>query len=152
MLTREFNLQPALSHKQRLEEICQMELAEIEQSYARERRVLELLGELEQLGYEELELQHRLGKLDVAAIGLSFGDVQALQRKLEQQMLVLKDLDEKVQRKREELVEISKAKKALEKLKEKHDIELTQAETRTENKVMDEIATAQFHRRRKAEH
>ncbi|MCL5264140.1 MAG: flagellar export protein FliJ [Chloroflexi bacterium] len=151
MLTREFNLQPALSHKQRLEEICQMELAEIEQSYARERRALQLLDELERLGYEELDQQHGSEKLNIAAIGVSFGDLQMLQKRLEQQLLVLQDLADRIQRKRQELIEISKAKKALEKLKEKHETRIAHAAMKAENKIMDEIATSQFYRRRLAE-
>ena len=151
MLTHEFNLQPALSHKQRLEEISQMELAELEQSYARERRALELLCELERLGYEEINQQHGSGNLNVAAIGLSFSDLQALQKRLEQQMFVLQDLANKIEHKREELIEISKERKALEKLKEKHARKVAQAMIRAENKIMDEIATSQFYRRRLSE-
>ncbi len=148
MGTREFNLQPALSYKERLEDICQMALAEIEAAYAREYQVLEMLRELEKLGYQELERQHVMGKLDMGAINVHFGDLQALQRRIHQQMVVLDDLGQKAESKREELIEISKERKALEKLKEKHQKKVAQATVRAENKFMEDIATAQFLRRR----
>lgn len=147
MATRQFSLQPALSYKERLEDVCQMALAEIEASYAREHSIFDLLSELERKGYRELEHQHRLGELDVAMISACFGDLQELQKKIERQLVILNDLAEKAERKREELIEISKEKKALERLKEKHERKVAQAMMRAENKFMDDIATSQFHRR-----
>lgn len=148
MITREFNLQPALSYKERLEEICQMALAEIEATFTREYQVLELLYELEKAGYQELEQQHCLGQLDVGTIGAYFGDLHSLQGRIERQLAVLKDLAEKSKQKREELIEIAKEKKALEKLKEKHQKKVVQAMVRAENKLMDDIAISQFLRHR----
>jgi flagellar protein FliJ len=148
MVTREFSLQPALDHKERQEEICQMELAEIEMNRSRERRILDLLGNLEKVGYRELERQHVIGSLDVCGIGLSFGDLETLQKRIESQLQVLDELSEQARQKRDELIEITKDKKALEKLKEKHEKAIAKAISRAETKVLDDITTAQFHRRK----
>ncbi len=148
MTTRGFTLQPALTHKKRLEEICQMELAEAEIAYGHERRVLSLLGDLERMGYEELERQQGQGQLDITTINIYLYDLQTLQKKIDEQTRILDSLAATVRQKREALVGAAKEKKAMEKLKEKHERELTQALGRTENKLLDEIATSQFNRRK----
>lgn len=151
MVTREFSLQPVLTYKERLEDLCQMALAEIEAAVAREHRALELLFEMQRLGYQELEGHHRSGQMDIGAISVSFGDLQALENQIERQLATLTHLTSKAQQKRAELLEISKEKKALEKLKEKHTRHIAKAMAREENKAIDEIATSQFHRRKKSE-
>jgi flagellar export protein FliJ len=148
MQTRAFTLQPALSHKERCEDICQIQLAEIEAVYAREHRVLNLLLSLERLGYDELEKKHLVGKLDVGVIGLCFDDLHHLTRRIEKQRALLSELDDQVQRKREELIEIAKERRALEKLKEKFERERARAVRKAENAAMEEIAVVQSHRRR----
>lgn len=128
-----------------------MELAEMEMAYAREhRRLGELVG-MERRGYSELRREHAREKLDLGVINACFADLQAIQEKIERQAQVLQDLAERARRKRDELIEIAKEKKALEKLKEKHERELAEALARAENKVLQDIATSQFHRRVAAE-
>lgn len=148
MTTREFTLQPALTHKKRLEEICQMELAEAEIAHEHERRVLNLLSDLERLGYEELARQQSHGQLDITTINIYLYDLQTLQKKIDEQMRILDSLAATVLQKREALIGAAKEKKALEKLKEKHERELAQALGRAENKLLEEIATSQFNRRK----
>ncbi len=148
MTTLQFTLQPALTHKKRLEEICQMELAEIEVTYEQERRVLDLLAQTERLGYQELQTQQEPGELDIGLINIYMYDLQTLQRRIEEQLALLEIIAENSRLKREELIEVSKDKKALEKLKEKHLKDIAQTMTRAENKVMEDIATSQFHRRK----
>lgn len=149
MQTRKFRLQPVLSHKERLEDICQTELAAIEIAHARERHVLELLNELERRGLEQLDSQHGVGRLDVDSIALYFYNLQTLQDRIEQQQIALERLAEKAEKKRAQLIEISKEKKSLEKLKEVHDKEVARAEAKAENKILEDIATTQFHRHRR---
>lgn len=148
MLTREFTLQPALSYKTRLEEMRQMELAEIEIAFQQECHVLEALSQIEQAGYRELEQQHLTGQLNMDAIALYLFDLQTLQRRIEQQLTLLEDLSRRIGEKRGELIEASKEKKALEKLKGKYQKEIAQARAMTENKTMEDMATSQFHRRK----
>lgn len=147
MQAQEFSLQPALSHKQRLEEVCQMELADLEMAYMREYQTLDLLIDLERRGCEDLHQRHQRGRLDLGLIDVCFYDLQTLQRRIAQQAMVLQELTDKVQRKRDELIEISKDKKALEKLKEKHEKVIAESLAKAENKIMQDIATSQFHRR-----
>jgi flagellar FliJ protein len=148
MQENEFSLQPVLSHKERLEDICQMELAEVEGAYFQECRRLELLREIERLEYEELQHQHDRADLDLGTIGVCFNDLNATQRRIELQLLLLQDLAEKVQRKRAQLIEISKDKKALEKLKEEHRKRIARAINRAEIKIADDIVTSQSYRLR----
>lgn len=148
MMTREFALQPALTHKKRLEDVCQMELAELEVAYDEERRVLDLLFQVERSGYQELQTHQKPGELDVGLISICMYDLQTLQRRIEEQLALLEVLSDKAEQKREELIEVSKEKKALEKLKEKHLKDISQAATRAENKIMEDIATSQYHRRK----
>ncbi len=147
-MIREFTLQPALAHKKKIEEVRQMELAEAELAYEHGRRVLNLLSDLERLGCEELERHQGQGQLDIGSINIYLQELQALQKKIDEQTHLLGSLNATVQQRREILVEATKEKKALEKLREKHDKEVTQALGRAENKLMEEIATSQFHRRK----
>ncbi len=151
MANGRWTLQPALSHKQRLEDICQMELAKVEVAHARERRMLEQLMAVECQAYEALRRQHMLTELDLGMIDRSFAELRALQRRIEWQLVVLQDLAETVRQRREELLEVTKEKKALEKLKEKHERELAHAMALAEEKAMQDIATTQYHRRKLAE-
>lgn len=148
MTTREFTLQPALAHRTRMEEVCQMELAEAEVAYEHECRVLNLLCDLERLGYEELEREQLQGQLDMGTIDIYLRDLQMLQKKIDEQQRTVDAMVSSVEEKRQALIEAAKEKKALEKLKEKHDKEAAQALNRAENKLLEEIATSQFHRRR----
>ncbi len=146
MQTAEFNLQPALAFKQRLEDICQMELAEIEVAHARERQFLEMLVEQEIRGCQEIEHRQLSGHLDVASIRLGFGDLQAIEKRIEQQLRVLGELAERRRLKQARLLEIAKERKALEKLKEKHEKRMASAVARSENKIMADIALTQYRR------
>lgn len=84
----------------------------------------------------------------MAAIGAFFSELQSLQKKTERQLLVLQELAGKVRQKRDELIEVSKEKKVLEKLKEKHETKVAHELKKAEGKIMEDIATSQFHRRK----
>ncbi len=148
MASNEFSLQPALDYKQRLEEICQMDLAKIETIYRQEDEALRRLADQEEQSYNALSSQHGQASLDLGAITTGFAGLRSLQHRIERQTKVLQELAQEMEKKREELVEISKEKKALEKLKEKHEREVARTIAVAEDKAMQEIATAQFHRRR----
>jgi flagellar export protein FliJ len=129
-----------------LEEICQIELAELEMGYRREQNTLHLLLDVEERGLVDLARQHGEERLNLGIIGACFHDLQSLQRRIDGQIVTLQNMAESIRRKRDELIEVSKEKKALEKLKEKHEREIADSLNRAENRVMQDIATSQFHR------
>jgi flagellar protein FliJ len=129
MATFTFRLQTVLEHKQRLEELAQLDHARAQAAQATEERSLTQLHDAEARGFSELERQRFDGRLDIEALQLGMTYLDALKVQITRQAQVVARVRLATESKRELLVAAMQERKALERLREKQlkDLQLEQA-------------------------
>lgn len=145
-----FRLQTVLDLRERVKEQKEQELAQL--SYQ-----VQLLVERQQQWEAEkdqkLEEQRALslGTLDLEAVGWYEAYLYALDERLYQGNQQLEQVREAREKKRQELMEATKACEILLKLKERDHREFLLALDRAENQLIDELATVRFNRERNSQ-
>ena len=122
-----------------------MELAALSSEYLREEQVLPIMQRSLGRQMEELARLQGAEVLDLTAIELGLAALGRTRGNIEQQQILLKDLSEKMEEKREELIQAMKNRKVLEKLKEKQRARALAEERRADAMAGDEVARAQYH-------
>lgn len=141
-----FRLQSVLTHRKRVEERFQMELAGIRSEYLREEQARSTLQRSLEGQMEELARLQGAGILDVASIELGLAALGRTEGCIEQQQVLLERLSNRAEEKREELIRAMKGRQALERLKERQRIRALAEERRADAKASDEVSRAQYHR------
>ena len=143
-----FRLQRVLETKEREEERCKLELAIAERRLGREeRRLEEHFVEWERSRQEVLRPAARV--LDLAREAGWRSYFEYLAREIRRQREAVKHCARNVTAARTELLEASKEKKALERLKEKGRLAFLREMDRREQKELDEIGRDLYLRNRK---
>jgi len=141
-----FNLEPLLDHRRYQEEVLQKELALSSTHLAREENKLRWIQQ-ERKKYA-LGLQHRQRQdVLVSEIQLYIGYLERLVKDLEKQRQRVQVAQEKVDLKRNELIDTMKKRKALERLKEKGRHQFQLKMRKRERNFMDEVASVRYSRR-----
>jgi flagellar FliJ protein len=150
MPTFTFRLQTVLEHKQRLEEMAQLEHARAQAAQASEERSLGQLHDAEARGFSELERQRFQGRLDIESLqfGMSYLDVLKVQ--ITRQAQIVERVGKATEAKRELLVGAMQERKALERLREKQLKDFTLEQTRRELVEQDEMAVMRHSRTQRA--
>src|SRR6266542_778336 len=104
MATFKFRLQTVLEHKQRLEELAQLEHAQAQASQAKEERAFAQLQEAERRGFDELERQRFNGRLDIESLRFGMQYLDALKVQLTRQEQVVERMRRATAAKRERLI------------------------------------------------
>lgn len=138
-----YRLEPILTLKEKLEESKKRELGLAQQCHDKIRVEKEKLIKEQQAAYEEAKVQSSK-KVNVGQLKQFHHYVQYME-----QAIVLKNEEmevaaQKVEQKREELIEAVKERKILENLKEIHLDEFREEEKRKENSIVDEIVTYKY--------
>lgn len=138
----QFRLQKVLEYRVHLEDTLRTELAELR----RERAML--VERREQLETEVAERVQRLtaGEFDVLQVKMTTHYVNRLEGLIQHTRQRIAEMDEAIEEKRQALVEASRNRKVMEKLKETAYEEYRAEELRTEQLFLDELATATFNR------
>jgi flagellar FliJ protein len=138
----QFRLQKVLEYRVHLEDTLRTELAELR----RERAML--VERREQLEAEVAERVQRLtaGEFDVLQVKMTTHYVNRLEGLIQHTRQRIAEMDEAIEEKRQALVEASRNRKVMEKLKETAYEEYRAEELRTEQLFLDELATATFNR------
>lgn len=134
-----FRLQTVLEHKQRLEELAQLEHARAQALQANEERSLAQLNDAEERGFSELERQRFQGRLDIEALQLGMTYLDALKVQITRQAQVVARVRTNTEAKREQLVGAMQERKAFERLREKQLKEFTVEQARRELADQDEM-------------
>ena len=134
-----FNLEPLLNHRRYQEEILQKELADSKKHLAEEQRKLQSIKQKQRKYSHEL---HQRQKRDgaVSDLIIYFRYIQRLATDFDGQKRRVALSKKQFNQKREELVEMMKKRKTLEKLKEKGFSAFEQKMLKTERDFMDEVA------------
>ncbi len=138
-------MQPLLDYKQNLEQILQVELAQITEACAREQIELERLRESLREVATQLRSCAAENQLNLELIRLTLRFLESIRERAVQQAAVVAEMESRVETKRQELVKVMQEKKALEKLKERFLAELEEQARQAENRVNDEIGTTLHH-------
>ena len=141
-----FNLEPVLNHRRLVEETLQKDLAilkislidENERLITYEKSRVQLLEELQQIQKEGTTTSDIL-------LYLPF--IEQVSKDIERQKKRVLELEEKVEQNLKDLLEATKNKKALQKLKEKAFKTYNQKLIKNEQEFLNEVAVSQFNRR-----
>ncbi len=141
-----FNLEPVLNHRRLVEETLQKDLAilkislidENEKLLTYEESRVKLLGELQQIQKEGTTTSDIL-------LYLPF--IEQVSKDIERQKKRVLELEKKVEQNLKDLLEATKNKKALQKLKEKAFKTYNQKLIKNEQDFLNEVAVSQFNRR-----
>ena len=142
-----FKLEALLSHRRYQEEICQKELALTESH---------LTDEQGKLCCQKREMHENTSKLqakkkesiNVSDIILSINYIQHLSKRIADQKKSVRQAAKKVSQKRNNLIMNTKKRMTLEKLKEKERLVYQQTILQNERKLMDEVASTKYARKK----
>jgi len=141
-----FKLEALLNHRRHQEEICQKALAEARQILSAAQGTLHGLKQDRRQNIEKLKLRQK-ERCSIPEILILINYIEQLARDIQAQVLKVNRASESVTRKREDLIEIMKKRKTMEKLKEKEWQAYQQDLMQTERKFNDELATVRHLRK-----
>jgi flagellar FliJ protein len=146
-MDRRFRLQPVLNYRQDVEEALQLELSVLvaEGQAARDR--LQALRDDAARAMEGIVGFQSQGTADVAIIEQGFVYLDVMARAVADQDVVVADATARADAKRQELVAAMQARKAMEKLKERHDRAYAAWADRVEQTRIDDMVTVRYNRR-----
>lgn len=142
-----FRLEPVLNYTSNIVDTLELEFAQLKLAHKNETEVLE---RLESAKMEEMDaLQHQQhGVLDCEAILLRQKYLQVLDTQIVRQKARVRAAEEKVNAKRDELIDSMKSQKTLEKLKENHLAAQQLDDRRREARIIDDLVTTRYARER----
>ena len=138
-----FNLEPVLKHRKLVEENLQKELAVLKLSLVNEREKLQTYKESRSKFLVELHRKQEEGTT-ISDVFLYLPFIEQLSKDIEKQKKNVLELENDVEQKRQDLVEATKKKKTLEKLKDKGLKAYKQEMIKNEQKFLNEVAVNQF--------
>lgn len=144
--TFKFRLQTVLEYKIRCEENEQRILAEKKAILAREEHRLQTLKIFKDARQHELSEKSQKGLLDIEELKRYHEQQKQLVRQIAAQEIKVQQASADVELQRLKLLEATKEKKTMEKLKEKHHADYLIEVAAEEQKFIDELATTRYDR------
>jgi flagellar FliJ protein len=143
MVEYRFNLQSLLDHKRNVEEISQKRLFEVENSLNKEKAILTCL--IEKRTVLSTEINRKAEKMvTIAEKDLYRAYLKDLHQDIQRQQDITRLVEENLQEKRNELIQVMQERKVLEKLKEKKKIQHFQGEAQQEQNFLNEVGLSRF--------
>jgi len=141
-----FSLQTVLSVKERKEEELKRELMKLQALKLEQQLLLAEIENEKRAAYREKFKHHHAGT-DISLLRQFEEYISALRAAVTKTENKIKELENKADKKRNEVVEASKEKKILEKLKERDFGEFKKIVLKNEQDVLDEIAISKYNRK-----
>jgi len=141
-----FNLEPVLNHRRLVEETLQKDLAILKISFIDENERLITYEESRVKLLEELQQIQKEGTT-TSDILLYLPFIEQVSKDIERQKKRVFELEKQVEQNRKDLLEATKKKKALQKLKEKAFKAYNQKLIKNEQDFLNEVSVTQFNRR-----
>ena len=146
-MDRRFRLQSVLNYRQDIEEALQLELSVLVAEEQRARERLQALRDDAARAMEGIVSFQTRAQADVAIIEQGFVYLELMARAVADQDAVVADASARADAKRQELVAAMQARKAMEKLKERHDRAFAVWADRVEQTRIDDLVTVRYNRR-----
>ena len=140
-----YTLEPVLNHRKIMEENLQKELGACKNMLAEEKRRLGRFVKSRHTLLRELKQKQEQG-ITGSEVILYLSFIEELTKDMEQQREKVAEIGNRVDRKREELVEVMKKRKTLERLKEKAWHAYQKEILKSEQDMMNELAIRGFNR------
>jgi flagellar FliJ protein len=146
-MERRFRLQPVLTFRRDREEALQLELAALTAEEQAELSRLELLRRASAQAMDDVFGLQVRPRTDVPAIEQGLMYLDAINGAIASQREVVAGVSARVEAKRQEVVAAMQDRKAIEKLKERHEQAYTTWARRIEESALDDMATVRYNRR-----
>ncbi|MCD6317719.1 flagellar export protein FliJ [Candidatus Aerophobetes bacterium] len=140
-----FPLQSLLDYRQRKENRLKKELSEIKKEWEKEREILEKFQINKKKCEQELREKRESKEINISLILLYQSHLDRIINQIAKQKRKVADISLKLKNKRKQIIEASKERKIVEKLREKKWLKFTEAIEKAEQHFIDEIALAKFH-------
>ena len=140
-----FNLQALLDYRKRIEEGFQIELSRIQKELENARQAL-LSSQQEKTRYEEELAEREAREVNLPESVLYRDYLRGMRRKIKEQRDRVATIKIEFDKKQEELLEATKNKKVLEKVKEKHAEEFMHELQKKERAFDDEVGIRRYQR------
>lgn len=138
----QFRLQKVLDYRVHIEDKLKAELAELKavRDY--------LLAEREEARQKQSGMLDRMAEsdFDVTALQLMKLYIERLDREIARKNAEIAETERRIERKRVEVVEASRDRKVMERMREAQEAEFRREQLRIEQKMLDEMGTNSFHR------
>jgi flagellar FliJ protein len=144
-----FRFQTLLNYKRQLEDMLEMKLAAATQRVLQERTALDNLMTTKSTTLSELSRQMSEGEVPLPALIQAEGYLKVLDDRIATQKVLLMHAEEAAEQARQELVEMMKQRKILEKLREKDLREFMHEIAKIESRTADEAYLARLVQRRR---
>ena len=139
-----FKLEPALRHRKHIEDIKKRELAEVFRELREAEDFLKSLEDDFKRTQASIQREESIKVIDIEKILLFESYLIYMKRLIEQTHIKIEQINKKLEKKRLEFIKASKAKKVLERLKEKQYFEYMKEMDTKEQKFIDEIGIVKF--------
>ncbi|HEV8637864.1 MAG TPA: flagellar export protein FliJ [Chloroflexota bacterium] len=146
-MERRFRLQPVLNYRRDREEALQLELAALMAEERAERGRLDALRQASAQAMDDVFGLQARPRTDVAAIQHGLLYLEAITAAIAAQSEVVARVAERVEAKRQEVVAAMQARKAIEKLKERHEQTYAAWARRVEETAIDDMVMVRYNRR-----
>lgn len=141
-----FKLQSVLDYRLNIEEKIQNEFSDLKRALEDEKQILKsLTADRESLMGELRDIQRKIIRPDDISNLVAY--IEKLREKEKEQRNVILTAEEKLESKRQELMEAVKNRKVIENLREKHEAEYHKEMNELERKNSDEMSVLKFSRR-----
>jgi len=138
-----FRLQGVLEHRERRETLAKQTFAEVQTSLTRAEQLLDEMREVRQAILEEL-CHRREGAFDAFETRLYQDYMQVITQSIGDQEGFVRELSSSYEAQKLHLIGTSQDRQALDTVRDRHKKAHTQLAQRTEQSVMDEMATTRF--------
>lgn len=147
MRGRPFRLQTLLNHKQQIEEQHTVELARLAGEEQRAREELELLRAEERKQIAALAELVRQGAVDTHRYATAAAYIERLEAAIAEQIEAVQSAAQVAEAQREELVDVMKERRSLERLRDRQQAEAAVEESRREGRQVDDLTSSRYARR-----
>ena len=140
----QFKLESVLKHRIRLEDLEKKELADVFRELHEAHGVLKSLNEDFSRTQKSIEREESIKNLNIEKIVMYESYMLYCKRMTERQIIHIEQIDKRVEKKRQEFIKASKARRVIDRLKEKQYYAYMKEMDDKNQKFIDEMAIVKF--------